>query len=346
MQRAAWNADGSLDIHDGAARDPQAGEIRVQVRSVGICGSDLHWYRGDFPPTPMRTPGHEFAGVVSAAGAGVEHVQEGDLVGIEPLTRCGECGHCRSGHYNQCQVAGGLLGITSDGGLAQEVIAPAVTAFKAPRGVDGELAALAEPLACGVHGYNMSTLSQGETVLVIGAGSIGLTAQLAAQAVGAQTIVLARHPHQQEAARRLGAAEVIGEDEAGQQRLAELTRDDAIDVVAECVGGKADTIRQSVDVVRRLGRVIVLGVFAINDVGFNPQTLLGKEISMVGAVTYAAPGGQRPDYQQALEVLAAYPEEARTLVTHRYELADVNDAFEAALDKSSQSIKVHIQPNG
>ena len=345
MRRAAWNADRTLSVHDDPNRAPAEGEVRVQVVNAGICGSDLHWYRGDFSPEAMRTPGHEIGGIVAAVGAGVEHVQEGDVVGVEPLLRCGECGHCISGHYNQCQVAGGLIGIAVDGGMAQDVFAPSPAVFKAPTNVDGEVAALAEPLACSVHGYNMITLGQGETVLVIGAGSIGLTAQLAAQAVGANVIVLARHPHQQEAARRLGAAEVIGEDEAGQQRLKELARDDAIDVVAECVGGHADTIRQSVDVVRRLGRVVVLGVFAIDDAGFNPLTLLGREITMIGAVTYAAPGGRSPDYQQALEMLSGCGEDARTLITHRFGLDDVNDAFATALDKSSQSIKVHITPN-
>ncbi len=345
MRRAAWNRDRTLSVHDDPLRAPGESEVRVQVVNAGICGSDLHWYRGDFEPSALRTPGHEIGGIVAAVGAGVQHVNEGDVVGVEPLLRCGSCGHCVSGHYNQCQVAGGLIGIAADGGMAQEVFAPAAAVFKAPPGIDGEVAAMAEPLACSVHGYNMITLGQGETVLVIGAGSIGLTAQLAAQATGAEVIVLARHPHQQEAARQLGASEVIGEDEAGQQRLRELTRDDAIDVVAECVGGHADTIRQSVDVVRRLGRVVVLGVFAIDNAGFNPLTLLGREITMVGAVTYAAPGGRKPDYQQALELLTGCGEDARSLITHRYGLGDVNAAFDTALDKSSKSIKVHITPN-
>ena len=345
MRRAAWNADRTLSVHDDPQRAPVAGEVRMQVISAGICGSDLHWYRGDFQPQGGRTPGHEIGGIVSAVGADVDHVREGDVVGVEPLLRCGECGYCISGHYNQCQVAGGLIGIAVDGGIAQDVFAPAAAVFQAPAGIDGEVAAMAEPLACSVHGYNMITLGQGETVLVIGGGTIGLTAQLAAQAAGANVIMLARHPHQQDAARRLGAAEVIGEDKASQQRLAELTRDDAIDVVAECVGGHADTIRQSVDVVRRLGRVVVLGVFAVDNAGFNPLTLLGREITMVGAVTYGKLGGRAPDYQQALEVLTGCSEEARSLVTHHYALSEVNQAFDTALDKTSKSIKVHITPN-
>lgn len=345
MRRAAWNTDRTLSVVEEAARAPDEGEVLIEVVNAGICGSDLHWYRGDFPPEASRTPGHEIGGVVAAVGRGASSLHEGDVVGVEPLLRCGTCGHCSAGRYNQCQVAGGLIGIAVNGGMAQQLLAPREAVFPAPAGIDGELAAIAEPLACSVHGFEEIQLSEGETVLVIGAGSIGLTAQLAAQAYGAQVIVLARHPHQQELARRLGAVEVIGDDDAGKQRLGELAADDSIDVAAECVGGHADTIRTSVDAVRRLGRVVVLGVFAIDDAGLNPLTLLGREITMVGAVTYAAPSGRIPDYQKALEMLTGCRDEARSLITHRYGLDAVNEAFDAALDKRSRSIKVHLTPN-
>ena len=345
MRRAAWNADQTLSVLDEAERAPSEGEVLVQVVNAGICGSDLHWYRGDFPPQASRTPGHEIGGVVAAVGSGVSGLSEGDVVGVEPLLRCGTCGHCSAGRYNQCQVAGGLIGIAVDGGMAQQVLAPSEAVFAAPPGIDGELTAIAEPLACSVHGYEEISLGDGETVLVIGGGSIGLTAQLAAQAYGAQVIMLARYPHQQEAARQLGAVEIIGDDEAGKQRLAELATDDAIDVVAECVGGHADTIRTSVNAVRRLGRVVILGVFAIEDAGLNPLTLLGREITMVGAVTYAAPGGRVPDYRKALDMLTGCRDDARSLITHRFGLDDVNEAFDTALDKSSLSVKVHLTPN-
>ena len=345
MRRAAWNTDATLSLIEEPDLAPGEGVVVVRVLSEGICGTDLHSYRGHLPPESGRTPGHEMGGIVSAVGPGVDHVREGDIVGVEPLLRCGACRLCTAGHYNQCQVAGGLIGLHVDGGMAQEVLAPAEAVFKSPLGVDAEITALAEPLACAVHGFNQITVGQDETVLVIGAGTIGLTAQLAAQAAGAATIVLARHPHQQEAARRLGAAEVLGEDHASQQRLAELAAQDSIDLVAECVGGHADTIRQSIDVVRRLGRVLVLGLFAIDSVPINPVNLMLHEVTVVGSVTYGAPGGRPADYQQALDILASYQAEARSLITHRFALDDVNAAFETAQDKGSRSIKVHLTPN-
>lgn len=346
MRRAAWNTDATLSLIEDPDLTPGECEVVVRVLSEGICGTDLHSYRGHMPPEAGRTPGHEMGGIVSAVGLGVDHVQEGDIVGVEPLLRCGACRLCVAGHYNQCQIAGGLIGLHVDGGMAEEVLAPAPAVFRSPPGVDSELTALAEPLACAVHGFNQITVNRDETVLIIGAGTIGLTAQLAAQAAGANAIVLARHPHQQEAARRLGAAEVLGEDDASQQRLAELAAQDSIDLVAECVGGHADTIRQSIDVVRRLGRVLVLGLFAIDSVPINPVNLMLHEVTVVGSVTYGAPGGRPADYQQALDILASYQAEARSLITHRFALDDVNAAFETAQDKGSRSIKVHLTPNG
>ena len=127
--------------------------------------------------------------------------------------------------------------------------------------------------------------------------------------------------------------------------MAELTADDSLDVVAECVGGDADTIRQAVDVVARLGRVLVLGLFAIDSAAFNPFTLMLREITMTGSVTYGAPGGRTADYQQSLDILVSFQEQARSLITHRFPLDDINAAFDTAQNKSAQSIKVHLTPN-
>ena len=183
MRAAAWTKAGALELVERAAPDPGPGEISVSVVSGGICGSDLHWFRGDFAPEAGRTPGHEIGGVVASLGAGVDGLREGDVVGIESRVRCGACDFCALGQYQHCRTSH-LIGLGSDGGLAGQVLAPAYTAFVAPPGVDGELAAMAEPLACSVHGFRKVDLHPGETVLVQGAGTIGLTALQAARAEG------------------------------------------------------------------------------------------------------------------------------------------------------------------
>ncbi len=123
MRAAAWTANRELEVLDKPEAPPAAGEVRVAIGAGGICGSDLHWYRGDFPPTAGLTPGHEIGGTVAAVGAGVDHVKEGDIVGVEPSVRCGDCEFCDAGHYQHCAKQY-LIGIAADGGLAQSVIAP------------------------------------------------------------------------------------------------------------------------------------------------------------------------------------------------------------------------------
>ncbi len=339
---ARWTESGTIEMAESTPSSPGPGQVQLAVGSVGICGSDLHFYRGDFTPRAGITPGHELAGTVSAVGAGVKHVKEGDLIGVEPLLRCGFCQFCASGDYHVCRERG-LVGENMDGGMSEFATVPANTAFKAPAGVDAELAALSEPLACSVHGYDRVNLRGHETVFILGAGTIGLNAILAARANGAHTIVLARHPHQQEAARRLGADEVIAEGEEGIARMKELKKAQAIDVAVETVGGQGDTLMQAQRMVRPKGRVLLLGVFTVPTVNVNPLHLALREVEIVGSMTYAASEG-RADYQIALEVMADYADAARTLVTHRFPLQEVNTAFETALDKSTRSIKVHLNP--
>lgn len=342
VKAARWTETGALAVQEKEALSPSQGEVQIAIGSVGICGSDLHFYRGEFSPRAGVTPGHELAGTVTAVGGGVRHLKEGDLVGVEPLLRCGFCAFCASGDYHVCDDRG-LVGERVDGGMSELATIPANTAYKAPSGVDAELGALAEPLACSVHGFNKADLRGHETVFIVGAGSIGLTAILAARANGAHVIVLARHPHQQAAALRLGADEVVGDDEAGKERMKELAREQAVDVSVETVGGSGDTLRTAQLVLRPKGRLVVLGVFTEPEVTINALHLALREIEIVGSMTYAASEG-RADYQVALEVMADYADAARTLVTHRYGLEAVNDAFATALDKSTQSIKVHLNP--
>ena len=329
-----WTEQRDLRIIEREVVAPSADEIAIAVESAGICGSDLHFFRGDFAPHPGTTPGHEFAGRVVAVGSNVSTHREGDLVGVEPLLRCGLCEFCLTGDYHVCQQRR-LVGEGQHGGMSQQAIVPAHIAYQVPKSVDAEGAALAEPLACSVHGFRKIGLQGHETVFIVGAGTIGLTAILAARAVGARVIVLARHPHQQAAALRLGAIEVLGEDEDSKTRIRELVAANAIDVAVETVGGKAETLWEAQRVLRPKGKLIVLGVFTGGPVPINALHLAVKEIEMIGSMTYNAKDGH-VDYEIALEVVGEFLAEMKSLVSHRFELSRVSDAFRTAADKSTQ----------
>lgn len=341
-QRARWSETGGIETIGYAPAAPGPGEIQVRVESCGICGTDLHFWRGEVPTTAGLTPGHEFAGRVAAVGAGVKRVREGDRVGVEPIVRCNACRFCRTGDYHVCADSS-LIGVARNGGMSECVNVPAFTAFPVPDALDGELGALAEPLAVAVHGLRKARLSGHDTAVIIGAGSIGLTALLAANAYGAHTIIVARHPHQQAAARALGADEVIGDDDAGRARLKVLRKSRAVDVAVETVGGQGDTLMQAQLLLRPKGRLLLLGVFVPPTVPIAPMHLALNEIELVGAMTYAASDGVA-DYRIALDILADRTAAARGLITHRFGLESAGEAFATAADKSTGSIKVQVQP--
>lgn len=346
MKAAIWTPEADLTVVEAEQPTPGPGEIVVAMQSAGICGSDLHRYHSVENP-PSGQPGHEDGGIVSAVGAGVDHVREGDVVGIEPIVRCTKCDRCRAGWYMQCrETPFMLLGERRPGGMAEYMLAPGYTAYPAPEGVDAELAALAEPVACTVNAIDLVDVRAGETVLILGAGNIGLGGVLALRAAGAKVLITARYPHQAEAARRLGVDEVIPADASGVPRLKELREQEAVDAVFESVGGGADTLADAMRTVRPRGRVVMLGVFTTPRVSVNPFDLLLHEIHLTGAVVYGTPPGRRAHFAEALDVVAQYPEETRSLVTHRFPLDEVSQAFATAADKANKSIKVHVNPRG
>ena len=198
------------------------------------------------------------------------------------------------------------------------------------------MAALVEPLAVSVHGVHIVGLKAGERVLVMGSGTIGLMAVLAARDAGADVVATYRHDHQGEAALAMGASRVVKD---GETRGLEK---EGFDVVIETVGGTAPTISHALGIVRPGGRVSVLGIFG-GQATINGLSLVLKEVTLVGGITYCRPG-LHSDFEVALGILARESERARSLITHRFPLAEVGAAFAAAADKSSKSVKVHVTP--
>jgi len=339
MIAAFCSAPREFELREVGEPVAQRGEVVVRVRSCGICGSDLHFFCGGFPPPPV-CPGHEISGEVADVGDGVVRVRAGDWVAIEPLVVCRECWACRTGDYQLCRKLR-ILGAMADGGFAEYVRVPAYAAFALPAAVDLEVGALTEPLAVGVHALRLAHVRLGDRVLVLGAGTIGLLSVAAAQAAGAADVwVTARHAHQAAAAQALGATRIFsGAD--GASELFEQARACPVDAVIETVGGTADTINEALQLVRRGGCVAVLGVFT-SFPSLNALSLIAKEVRIVGSLTYGRLG-PRADFDVALALLAAEPERFRALITHRFPLAEITRGFATAADKRLGSIKVAIQ---
>jgi threonine dehydrogenase-like Zn-dependent dehydrogenase len=308
--RAVRCRDGVASIAE--VPEPSGEGVRVRVVSAGICGSDLHLEPWNLP----TTLGHEMAG----------RLADGTPVAVEPLAPCGTCEECRLGSYNHCRLgAAMLLGIGRDGGMADQVLVPPSAIVPIADGVSVEDACLVEPLAVAVHAVRRGRVGSRDRVAVVGGGTIGLTALCAAQAVGASVDVEARHDHQRAAAEALGAGQV----------------DDHYDVVMESAGTESALLR-SLELCRPGGRVVLLGTYW-DAVTMPGMTMALAEIDLVPASMYSASGAER-DVDVAARILAGRPAIPQTIITHRFPLDGVGEAFATARDRSSGAIKVVLEP--
>ena len=302
--------------HEGEPRvvdidePPGRGEV-ISMRAAGICASDLKYLAAGTD----RILGHELAGV--RAG--------GKPVSVEGLFGCGDCNYCREGRNNLCHQAPAMaLGVMQDGGMVEQFRVPSDKLIDLPEGLDLRDASLVEPASVAWHGVRIGGTGPQKRVAIVGGGSIGQLAAVSAQHQRAGEVALeARHRHQHEIRERLGLAEPDG----------------LYDVVIEAAGS-ASSIRRCVELVRPGGTVVVLGVvYGALDVPF--PMLLTKEVRLVASMGYCGHGGRR-EMRVAAEMLAARPEIAASLITHRFPLEDAVEAFRVAADRESGAVKVVI----
>ncbi|HXJ35593.1 MAG TPA: alcohol dehydrogenase catalytic domain-containing protein [Candidatus Eisenbacteria bacterium] len=337
MRAAFARGPGKLVVEETERPTPGAGDVILRIGACGICGSDLHWYH-DQMMIPQVCPGHEIAGTVAMAGSGVTSLKEGDRVSVEGIASCGECRHCITGNYHFCTRIG-IVGMTIPGGYAEYLKIPARHCF-AVVDMDFATAALSEPLGVAVHGVRISGLEIGQRVLVLGAGTIGLMAIVAARAGGAgEILVTARRPQQKKAALALGADRVFDDTDEG--ALMAFAADNPVDLVVESVGGSATTLDTAVATCRPGGSICLLGVYT-KAVAFPAIFTVIKELTIKGSFVYNRTAS-RADFDVVVDLLRRHGDRlGSTMVTHRYPLAKVDEAFKTAADKTSGSIKVSI----
>lgn len=295
-----------------------ADPVVVEVRGAGICGSDLHLIEGG--PMPV-TLGHEIAGVDP----------DGRPVALEPIDACWTCERCQEGRYHLCREVRSL-GVSLDGGMAERVVAPARSLVPLAEGVRPEDASLVEPLAVSLHGLQLAGVEPGMAVSVVGGGTIGLTAAAVALDLGADVSLVARHPHQQEAAEALGAR-VVDPDGRGVRNRA--------DVAVEAAGSES-SIATAVALARPGATVSLLGAYW-GTLPVPGLPLMLKELCLQAAYVYDAHAGPR-EVEQAADLLARRPELVGTLITHRFGLDEAPEAFRVAADRASGAIKVVLEP--
>ncbi|MBY0351147.1 alcohol dehydrogenase catalytic domain-containing protein [Tabrizicola sp.] len=273
MRAVRLQAVGRIEVVEVPTPAPGPGEILVRILAAGICGTDRHLFRGEFPCAPPVTLGHEFCGEVTAVGTGVRQAP-GTRIACDPNIACGVCDQCLRGRVNLC-VHNIAIGIHRDGGLADYATLPAHRAL--PVGdLDPLHAAFAEPLACTLHGLDIGAPVPGERVIVLGGGVIGQLAVQLARNAGAEVMLVTRHPAKRALAERLGATATAATEAEALARLG-----GGAELILECAGVAA-TVEMAPRLTRAGGRIVILGVLPKGEkVRIEPFDLLFREVQLL-----------------------------------------------------------------
>jgi len=292
------------------------GEALMRVHSIGICGSDLHAFRGHHPFVSYpRVLGHELGGEILDVGPNPRGLRAGDRVCVEPILNCGRCFPCQQGRYNCCTSIR-VLGIHTDGGMTERIAIPVDRLHKSMDDLSHDELALCETLSIGVQAVKRGEVSAGESVLILGGGPIGLGALIAARARGARTIVSDPVASNRDAAERMGADAVM-DPNAGDfaRRVREVTGEQGgAHVVLEAVGIPA-TIVQAIDLAAPTGRVVVIGVCK-DLVPLAVSELMRKEVEL------RTTRNSCDAFPAVLELFRSHREELGRMVTHHFPLDD------------------------
>lgn len=335
MRAVVFTSEGVLSLEERVTPEPGYKEILIKTAAVGICGTDTHVFDGEFEGTVFPlVPGHEATGIITALGEGVNDgafdFQVGDHVAVNPSTTCGECEFCVNGHQNLCPRWNGLGVVASDGASQEYFTAPAANVYKLKPETDLYEAALIEPLACSIRGWDVLPRRLGDHVLVYGAGTMGLImAQLATRA-GASTVTIVDLNEE-----RLKTAEECG------IALRYTTADDAErekwDVVIDCTGN-IRAIEDALTRVKAAGFFQDFGVApADRTAQFSPFRVYRDEISIVGSMAV------HNSFGRAVEMFEAGAINASAMISHSFTLEDYAQALE--MFRTGEGRKLQIRPH-
>jgi len=339
MKAAVWYGGEDIKIEDVPKPRIESTEVLVRVRSVGICGSDLHAFEGISkrrkPPLIM---GHEFSGEVEEVGRDTTGLGIGDIVVVDPVIRCGKCEQCARGRGNICRNLT-LLGLHKNGAFAEYVPVPANNCHRLSEGVSFEEGSMVEPLAVAVHAVNRTTIKLGDRVAIIGAGIIGLTVLLAAKAAGAGNVsVVDILDYRLEFAKNFGADLAINsKTEDIEKRVNEVTDGNGADVVLEAVGLEA-TVRDAMRVLGRGGRLTILGNLE-QTMRLDVMDAVVKEFDIKGSYCYDI-----DDFKRALNLIEDGRVDVKTLITNVLPLNEAKTGFKLLHEKLGKVLKVLLKP--
>ncbi len=337
MRQAIMTNPGTIEFVEIERPHPTDDEVILQVKRIGVCGSDIHVFHGLHPYTSYPVvQGHEVGAEIAEIGADVSDFEPGDKVVFMPQVTCGSCYPCQHGDYHICDNLK-VMGFQT-GGAAQEYFAiKANMVLKLPENISLDEAALIEPISVAVHALSRAGSVKDLNVVVLGAGTIGNLVAQVARASGAKTVLITDvSDYKRDKARACGFEHVVNPqtEDLGQAILNTFGPEKA-DLILECVGVQ-DTITQAVSVARKGSKIVVVGVF-----GKKPLVDLGlvqdRELSLIGTLMY-----QKKDYLQAIELVNAGKLSLEQLITHRFAFNDYLKAYKLINSLGGNCMKVMI----
>jgi (R,R)-butanediol dehydrogenase / meso-butanediol dehydrogenase / diacetyl reductase len=353
MKAARWHGRGDVRIEDVPRPAPAAHELLLRVSWCGICGTDVEEYLSGPIIVPVDVPngltgrtapltlGHEFVGTVAAVGRDVDGFEVGERVAPEVVLFCGHCFYCRRHDYALCQNWA-ALGLMADGGLAEYAVVPAFSCARLPGVLSDAEGALVEPVEVAVRAVRKSELRLGDSVAVIGGGTIGLLTLQVARAAGASATYLVEPRHnRRQLASTLGATASFSPNQPGwQQELREACNAVGPDVVFECAGAM-ETPDLALHVARKGGRIVLVGIHP-ERVPFSTLELIVGEKHVVGSVQHH----YDEDLPSAVQLLAEGKVRVGPLISDRVPLERVvEDGLQALAQRPEEHLKIIVSPN-
>lgn len=341
MRAAVLYGPRDLRIKDVPVPTLGAHDVLVDIKAVGICGSDVHYYRtgriGEFVVKEPMILGHESAGIVSAVGSQVKKVRVGDRVAIEPGIPCRECEWCKTGAYNLCPDVRFHATPPVDGALCDHVAVPEDFVIPVPDSVSYEVAALFEPLSVAIHACRRGQVQPGRSVLIAGAGPIGLITLMTAHAFGATDVYITDiQPHRLQRAIELGAAAAFNPLETNvKEAILEATGGRGVDVAIECAGAEASLV-SCLESTCRGGSVVIVGLSEQDLYTLPMGHVASKELTIKGIFRYVY------TYPAARDLVTAGRINLEQVITHRFPFDDVERGIQYAEKGTDGAIKVII----
>jgi L-iditol 2-dehydrogenase len=317
-------------------------DVLIKVDVVGICGSDVHYYQhgkiGNFVVEGDFILGHECAGEVVKVGKDVKGLSIGDRVSLEPGKTCGKCEFCKSGKYNLCPDVAFFATPPYHGVLTNYVSHPEDMCFKLPENVSNLEGALVEPLAVGLHASDQGGVKLGDTVVIFGTGCIGLMTILACKAKGASKIIVVDIlDNRLQTAKKIGATHIINAKDCNAiDKIEEITEGKGADVVIDTAGAEA-TVKNTVDVVKSSGTIVLVGMTPKDEVEFNFMKLMSKEAEVKTVFRY------RNLYPIAINGIASGAINIKDIVSHEFDFEQTKEAFDFVIENASHVVKAVIK---